>query len=131
MLLNQGELDGRQVLEASAVTEVLKPQVMVDATTYYPYIDLLAPNWMTYGFGWFQLDHAGRAVAIHTGSIGGMSAMAGLIPSQNLGVAIFVNLDHAEVRRALLWKAFDLFGGETADRDWSTDLKAIFDVRGE
>jgi hypothetical protein len=48
----------------------------------------------------------------------GRTAMVGLIPDAKVGVFIFGNLDHAEFRHALLWKALDLCMG-APDRDWN------------
>jgi hypothetical protein len=42
-------------------------------------------------------------------------------------VVVLENLDHAECRHALLWKVIDLWGGKTDGRDWSAELKPIYD----
>ena len=44
----------------------------------------------------------GRAVDFHTGSIDGMVAIHGLIRDERLGVYVLANLDHAELRHALM-----------------------------
>jgi hypothetical protein len=82
---------------------------------------------MTYALGWFQQDYDGRAVSYHTGSIDGMVAIIGLIPDERLGVYVLANTDHSEVRHALMWKAFDLWGPNRATaRDWSSELRALY-----
>jgi hypothetical protein len=40
-------------------------------------------------------------------------------------VYVLGNLDHIELRHALMYQAFDLYGSGPA-RDWSTDLKTFF-----
>jgi hypothetical protein len=65
-------------------------------------------------------------VDFHTGSIDGMVAIIGLIPDQRLGVYVLANLDHAEVRHALMYRVFDAYLGNPP-RDWSTDLLRLYD----
>ena len=65
---------------------------------------------------------------MHTGSIDGMCAIIGLEPEQALGVYVLENLDHAELRHALMYKVFDMYrsSARAPARDWSADLKALF-----
>jgi hypothetical protein len=64
-------------------------------------------------------------VNFHTGSIDGMVAIIGLIPDERLGVYVLANLDHAEVRHALMYRVFDAYLG-SPPRDWSADLLALY-----
>ena len=121
--------DGRQLLKPVTWTELLKPQTIVTPQGFYPTARLTRPHWMTYALGWFQQDYNGRAVSFHTGSIDGMVAIIGLIPDERLGVYVLANLDHAEVRHALMYMVFDLWapdgagsGKREAGRDWSAEL---------
>lgn len=129
MLLNDGKWQGTQILSAESVAEMFTPQTLIDKDAIYPYLDMLAPHWVSYGLGWFQLDYEGRAVQFHTGSIDGMSAIVGLVPDEGLGVVVLANLDHAELRHALLWKTIDLFGGRPDGRDWSAELLSFYSER--
>jgi hypothetical protein len=67
-------------------------------------------------------------VAFHTGSIDGRSAIVGLLPDRRLGVAVLTNLDHSELRHALMYTVFDRYlGGETGGRhDWSAELRTLY-----
>ena len=56
-----------------------------------------------------------------------MAAIVGIVPDEELGVVVLENRDHAECRHALLWKVLDLWGGKSDGRDWSADLKPIYD----
>jgi len=127
MVLDEGKWGEEQVLSEAVVTEMLKPQTLLDLTAFYPAMRLIEPHWTTYGLGWFQADYEGRAVSFHTGSIDGMAAIVGIIPDEELGVVVLENIDHAECRHALLWKVFDMWGGKTDGRDWSAELKPIYD----
>lgn len=118
--------DGERLLSEAAYAELFEPRSFVGLDSFYPTARLTKPRWRTYGLGWFQADYEGRAVDFHTGSIDGMVAIAGLIRDEGIGVYVLGNLDHAEVRHALMYRVFDLFDPDEP-RDWSTDLKAMYD----
>src|SRR5690349_964626 len=94
---------------------------MVTAAEFYPTARLTKPHWTTYAFGWFQEDYSGKRVDFHTGSIDGMVAIHGLIRDEKLGVYVLANLDHAELRHALMYTVFDRYAGRK-DRDWSAEI---------
>lgn len=124
-LLDSSKYPGGRLLSPKTWTELFKPQVIVPASQFYPTARLTHPNWTTYGLGWFQHDYKGRKVNFHTGSLAGAIAMHGQLPEEKLGIYIFGNLDHAELRHALMYKAFDVFAlGGT--RDWSTELLQLY-----
>ncbi len=130
-LLNEGVTTaGVRLLEEETVEELFRPQTLVPRSQFYPTARLTEPEWTTYGLAWFQHDYKGRKIDFHTGSIDGMVAIAGLIRSEELGVYVLGNLDHVEVRHALMYRVFDLFG-EGELRDWSADLKALYDGLAE
>jgi hypothetical protein len=58
-----------------------------------------------------------------------MCAIIGLLPGRHIGVYVLENLDHAELRHALMYKVFDMYRAQprAPSRDWSADLKAHFD----
>jgi CubicO group peptidase (beta-lactamase class C family) len=124
-MLDSSKYNGGKLLKPATWNEIFKPQVMVTATQFYPTAQLTKPNWTTYGLGWFQQDYKGRKVNFHTGSLAGETAIHGQLPSEKLAIYVFGNLDHAEVRHALMFKAFDHFAlGGT--RDWSTDFFNLY-----
>jgi hypothetical protein len=109
------------------------PRSRKKASIRWTSASLTRPHWTTYSLGWFQQDYAGRAVTYHTGSIDGMVAIAGMIPDQRLAVFVLGNLDHVELRHALMFKAFDLWTG-TGSRDWSAEMLTLYGdmrARGE
>ncbi|MFL5581464.1 MAG: serine hydrolase [Gemmatimonadaceae bacterium] len=116
---------GAQVLAAPSVAELLRPQQIVPSGEFYPSQRLTHPHWTTYGLGWFQQDYAGRKLDFHTGSIDGMVAIAGIVADARFGVFVLANVDHAEVRHALLLRAVDTWLG-TGTRDWSTELRTVY-----
>ncbi|HSG48637.1 MAG TPA: serine hydrolase [Longimicrobiales bacterium] len=119
--------DGTRILSDAVVEEMFSPQSFVTREQFYPTSRLTQPSWTTYGLGWFQQDYRGRKVDYHTGSIDGMVAMAGLVRDEGLGVYVLANRDHVEVRHALLWRVLDLYLAPEEARDWSGEVKALYD----
>ncbi|OFW09421.1 MAG: hypothetical protein A3H96_01950 [Acidobacteria bacterium RIFCSPLOWO2_02_FULL_67_36] len=115
---------GKRLLSERAFAELFKPQTIAP-DNQYPATRIVKPHWMTYGFGWFQEDYRGRAVDFHTGSIDGMIAIIGLIRDERLGVYALGNLDHAELRHALMYTVFDRYAGRS-DRDWNAELLTLY-----
>ncbi|HZY82108.1 MAG TPA: serine hydrolase [Cyclobacteriaceae bacterium] len=125
VMIDSSKYSGGRLLSAKTWTEMFKPQVLVPASEFYPTAQLTKPNWTTYGLGWFQHDYKGRKINFHTGSLAGATAIHAQLPDEKLGVYVFGNYDHAEVRHALVYKTFDLFAlGGT--RDWSADFLKLY-----
>ncbi len=125
-LLDSGRVRGEPLIGADTFGELLEPQVLIDPSAFYPTAIRTKPNFTAYGLGWFLQDYRGEKVVFHTGSIDGMVAIVGLIPSQRLGVVVFANLDHAEVRHALMLRVFDMYLGAPV-RDWNAELLTLYD----
>jgi CubicO group peptidase (beta-lactamase class C family) len=124
-MLDSSKYEGGRLLKPNTWTELFKPQVIVPASQFYPTMKIIKPNWTTYGLGWFQHDYKGKKINYHTGSLAGEIAIHGQLPDAKLGIYVFGNYDHAEVRHALVYKAFDVFalGG---NRDWNTEFLALY-----
>jgi hypothetical protein len=126
-LLDDGIINGDTLISAANFKELFKPQQIIPANQFYPTAKLTKPHWTTYGLAWFQHDYRGRMVQFHTGSLPGMVAIAGLIPDENIGVYVMSNLDHVELRHAIMYTVFDLFIDGKITTDWSTDFKKLYD----
>ena len=127
-MLDSSKFSGGRLLSKKTWMEMFKPQVLVPAGEFYPTQQITKPNWTTYGLGWFQHDYKGKKINFHTGSLAGAIAIHAQLPDDHLGIYVFGNYDHAEVRHALVYKAFDHFAlGGT--QDWSTDFKKLYDKR--
>jgi len=125
VMLDSSKFGNVRLLKSETWKEMFKPQVVVPETQFYPTMKLVQPSWTTYGLGWFQHDYKGRKVNYHTGSLPGEIAMHAQLPSEQLGFYFLGNMDHAELRHALVYKAFDLFalGG---DRDWNKEILSLY-----
>lgn len=124
-LLDSTKIDGERLLSEQSYNKLFKPHVVIPQDQFYPTAQLTQPNWTTYGLGWFQHDYKGKMVNFHTGSLAGLVAITGLIPEEDLGVFVYANLDHAELRHAIMYKVFDLYalGGE---REWNKDVYQLY-----
>ncbi len=129
-MLDSSKYAGGRLVKAATWNELFKPQVIVPANQFYPTMQLTKPNWTTYSLGWFQQDYKGMKVNFHTGSLAGETAIHGQLPESKLGIYVFGNLDHAEVRHALMFRAFDAFalGGV---KDWSNEFNTLYTKRNE
>lgn len=125
-MLDSARIDGQRLLRAGTWSELFRPQTMVTERQFYPTVQLTRSSWTTYGLGWFQEDYRGRMLQFHTGSLDGAVAIIGLLPSEKMGVYIFGNLDHSEIRHALMLKAVDLWGFSDNSRDWSAECYAMY-----
>jgi len=125
-LLDSGRVAGRRLVSAQSFAELFKPQQIVQRP-FYPTARLTHPHFQAYGLGWILQDYRGEFIAIHTGSIEGRSAMVGLIPDRRLGLAILTNLDHSELRHALMYTVFDRFIGPSSPaHDWSAEMRVMY-----
>ena len=102
------------------------PHQIVPAAQFYPTQQFTQPKWMTYGLGWFQHDYRGKMVNFHTGSLPGMVAIAGLLQDEKIGVYVMGNLDHVELRHAVMYAVFDLFLDGKISRDWSKKFHGLY-----
>lgn len=124
-MLDSSKYAGGRLVKPNTWKELLKPQTIVTDAEFYPTQTLTQPNFKTYAMGWFQQDYKGKKLNFHTGSLAGAVAIHAQMPEEKTGVYIFANLDHAEIRHALMFKALDQFalGG---NRDWSTEFLALY-----
>jgi CubicO group peptidase (beta-lactamase class C family) len=90
-MLNGGKAaDGKQVLSAPSVAEILRGQQPAES-------ELGGPT--TYGLGWEVHDMGGIQVVMKGGSVISMGSLFLLIPSQKTGIAIVFNLiDYGKVQ---------------------------------
>ncbi len=112
---------GEALISPEQQERLFEPQVLIAAKDFYPTQRLTQPKWRSYGLGWFQQDYRGQRIDFHTGSLGGLSAIVGLNRDAKRAVVVLENLDHAELRHAIMWEFFD------PSRDWNQEVKAVYD----
>ena len=124
-LLDSARTKDTRLLDSAHFNELFRAQMLVGDDAFYPTARLTHPHFTGYGLGWFLEDYRGEYVVFHTGSINGFVAIVGLIPDRKLGVVVFANVDHTEVRHALMYTVFDRYiGGAT--HDWSAEMLAMY-----
>jgi hypothetical protein len=126
-MLDSGRIGNKRLIQPATFREIVAPEIRAPESQY-PALELAQPKLFTYALGWFVEEYNGETVWMHTGSIDGMSAIIGLLPSRRVGVYVLANLDHAELRHALMYKVFDLYHppAKGPARDWSADLATLF-----
>jgi CubicO group peptidase (beta-lactamase class C family) len=126
-ILDSGRVGTKRLIRPETFAELLTPQMRAPMEEY-PALTLARPLFFSYALGWFVQEYHGHTIWMHTGSIDGMCAIIGLMPDRHLGVYVLENLDHAELRHALMYKVFDLYTASARDsvRDWSADVKTLF-----
>lgn len=82
--LNQGRIDGVQVVPAAAVRESHALQVETDAK-FHEF------HRTGYGLGWYHSDYGGDFVLHHFGNYPGFRAHVSLMPEHGLGIAVLTN----------------------------------------
>lgn len=124
-LQDSTKVNGNRLLKAETFANLFKPHSLISGE-FYPTTRLTKPNWTTYGLGWFQHDYRGKMIQFHTGSLAGLVAIAGMIPDEKIAIYVFGNLDHSEIRHALVYKAFDLWVFNDNKNDWSNDFFKLY-----
>lgn len=125
-MIDSSKYNGNRLVKPATWQYLLQPKTMVPESEFYPTQIITKPNFTTYAMGWFQHDYKGYQLNFHTGSLSGETAIHAQIPEKKFGIYVFENLDHAELRHALIYKAIDLFelGG---NMDWSNSFKLLYD----
>lgn len=137
--LNEGRLDGRQVLPSTVIHETHRARVTAQ--------DAGRPPFGTdgCGLGWLVGTYAGETVRHHSGGYPGFRSLMVFLPESRLGVAIFVNeasigmrLPDALAAWIIDWwlqsdgAQVDLVADLTALRDrFTTGIAADFQKRAE
>ncbi len=125
-LVNDGVYNNDTLIKPNTFKYLFKPHSFVSEEEFYPTKVLTQPNWKTYGLGWFQHDYRGDKLDFHTGSISGLVAITGIMHKHNVAVYVFANLDHAELRHAIMYKTMDLYAFDNDERDWHQEIFKLY-----
>jgi CubicO group peptidase (beta-lactamase class C family) len=126
-LVNDGVYQQDTLVQPKTFKKLFEPHSFLGTTGTYPTNALTKPQWNTYGLGWFQQDYKGHKLDFHTGSLFGLVAIAGIMHDKNVAVYVFANLDHAELRHAIMYKAMDLYAFNDDSRDWHTEVFNLYE----
>jgi hypothetical protein len=106
-LLNNGKLNGKQVIPATAIAATRVPHsIMGDGGHLFN-----KAHFNLYGLGWFLEEYAGRKIVAHTGGVNGFVTSVCLIPEEKLGIVVLTNTDANGFFEALRNEIQDAFLG--------------------
>jgi CubicO group peptidase (beta-lactamase class C family) len=93
-LMNEGRLDGRQVLPNEVIKQTLAPSIAL------PNTGLEIRGWgeilnSAYGMGRWTASYRGHLIAYHGGDLPGFHTQVSTMPSDSIGVLVFVIGNHA------------------------------------
>jgi len=123
--LGHGSLEGRRLVSDEVMNEMHTPQTVIRREGRWVSMTPES-HFMMYGLGWFLNDHRGRKVVQHGGNIGGMHALVGMMPEEDVGLVILTNRASNQLTYALMYRVFDAFLG-APPTDWSGRLLASAD----
>ncbi|KAF9287306.1 hypothetical protein BGZ88_008674 [Linnemannia elongata] len=129
VILKEGELDGKQVLDKASVQETLKSQNNYLTEARQPGF---APT-IGYGFGWVLDSYKGHAIMHHGGANPGYRSMIAFFPDDDLVVSILTNTAITDLPNNLPYYIADGILNLPQTVDWLNDrvlnrTKAIYDL---
>lgn len=124
-LLTGGEFDNKRLVSEKNFDDIFKSYSIVDVPIY-PAIEQTDAHFLNYGFAWFLQDFEGRKLIMHTGSIGGLTAIMSFMPEEKVGFVGLFNRQTSELRHAAMYEVFDRFTDGHSGKDWSGDLKDLY-----
>ena len=113
--LNDGKLEGVQLIAAAPLRETRSPQIESEPASQSP-----LGKASYYGLGWnADYDPAGRLRNSHSGAFSlGASTSVQIVPDQGLGIAVLTNAWPAGVPEAVAATFLDLALDGAASQDW-------------
>ena len=90
MLLNNGKVDGKTMIPASAIQKTRTPYSVLSKRGAYRFNK---SHYQLYGLGWFLGEYNGREIVSHTGGVNGFVTSVTLVPEENLGIVVLTNTD--------------------------------------
>jgi CubicO group peptidase (beta-lactamase class C family) len=120
--LNEGKVNGNQIVAAKSLEETHTPQIMLDMDPLdrgrFP-----DTHQMSYGMGWVIQDHCGYRLLQHAGAIDGFRCHFTLVPQARLGIVLMCNLHQTSMNIALSNGLLELLLG-LPHRDWNEVVRA-------
>ena len=92
--LGRGEISGKRLISSESLDETWSAQIEME-------------DGASYGLGWMLREHGGRKVVEHGGNINGFTAEIGMVPEENLGYVLLMNVSASPLRVPSLELVFD------------------------
>jgi len=97
--LGRGEFESNRLLSEEAHAETWKSQMKIAGP-------------VDYGFGWMLRDWKDHRVVEHGGNIDGFAAAVALLPEENLGYVLLMNIGYAQLQQSSINLVFDAMAGD-------------------
>lgn len=88
--INQGNLNGKQIVDSSILTETHTPHTPIRLTAVERKL-FPSRHFSAYGLGWFLNDTYGQFIVRHTGGVDGMLSSTVFLPGERIGIAVLTN----------------------------------------
>jgi CubicO group peptidase (beta-lactamase class C family) len=117
--LNEGCVDGRQVIARAAIRETHRPHSLTEPGKDPVALTLVYPGARmgAYALGWAASDFEGHPLIVHSGSDYGVTAFTLLLPRSGIGITVYGNSSSGGTMPAAYGVAATLLG--LAPRDWA------------
>jgi CubicO group peptidase (beta-lactamase class C family) len=120
MLLGNGTFAGTQIVSADNLRTVMSPHTIIRIPSSGPLANTPFVRFQNYYCnGWISTAASPHTLVWHNGDNNFMHAAIGVIADAQTGIVILTNLGGSSLAEALLWRYFDLVGGNP-ETDWST-----------
>lgn len=120
LLLSNGEIGDHTIIGSNTLTSLWEPHTRIPGKFYKRMTN--NSSFSSYGLGWFLGEYSGRRAMFHAGGGGGSTSLISLIPSEDLAVVVFTNLDTWSVF-AFVNTIQDYFLGTKENNDWLKGIK--------
>ncbi|MCU1349569.1 MAG: beta-lactamase, partial [Acidobacteria bacterium] len=122
--LGEGMFEGKRLVSASALNETHMPQTVIRLEE--PVRESNPETLLeAYGLGWVVQDYRGELLVSHGGALNGFRAHVDLLPKQQTGFVVLINVGRSSVTAALRNSLLDLLLGKPGARDWNAYYQAL------
>jgi len=122
LVLNKGTHGDTKIVGEDKVKEMHRPH-MIHTIMPWEFPEMLFPS---LGLGWFTEAYRGHKIVHHGGNVTGFTALCALLPEENMGICLLVNLNGCFMTYALRNEVYDRVLGYTGG-DWNTRYMAEVD----
>ncbi len=122
LLMNEGKLDGRQLIAAAALAETHTPQIVTGFSQDQGRVG-------SYGLGWIiSVERGGKVFWKHSGAFSlGMRTEVAVMPVEQLAIVVLSNAAPTGVPEGLIESFFDLALDGKLQRDWVEFANRMFE----
>jgi CubicO group peptidase (beta-lactamase class C family) len=121
MQLNDGRLDGKQVISAKSIQEMHTP-AMVETPTFAELAPIDQHSGFSYGLGWGIYHYQGSEIVEKGGAQAGMRSVVTLVPSKKAGIVVLANMNLTVLPEAIRAKFLEMVVAP-AGRDLQVEIR--------